>query len=194
MLQCSQPVADACWPRSKMDFRSNEAGRTALGNLSLAPLAKPSSRRSVPFPLKPPRRGRRSFVADHENRNALSRFYRRAEALPRRLHHRPADQPGRTRPRRRQCRQSQCRADRTRRCAHQGAGQGHRVRQETRRPGKIQARRASVRCLSAAEAAGARQRAAQSRRTISAGAITACSMSRRRRIPTCAACAFRTAS
>ena len=29
---------------------------------------------------------------------------------------------------------------RTRRCAHQGAGQGHRVRQETRRPGKIQTR------------------------------------------------------
>ena len=44
--------------------------------------------------------------------------------------------------------------------AHQGAGQGHGLRQETRRPGKVQARRASVRCLSAAEAAGARQRAA----------------------------------
>ena len=38
---------------------------------------------------------------------------------------------------------------------------GHSLRQEARRPGKIQARGASVRCLSAAEAAGARQRAAE---------------------------------
>ena len=56
--------------------------------------------------------------------------------------------------------QGQCRADRTRCRAYQGAGQGYGVRQEARRPGEVQARGASVRRLSAAEAAGARQRAA----------------------------------
>ena len=71
-----------------------------------------------------------------------------------------ADQQGRARPRRRRCRQGQSRAERTGRRAYQGAGQGHRVGQEARRPGKIQARGASVRRLSAAEAAGAAQRAA----------------------------------
>ena len=39
--------------------------------------------------------------------------------------------------------------------AHQGAGPRARLRQETRRPGKMEARGASVRRLSAAEAAGA---------------------------------------
>ena len=57
-------------------------------------------------------------------------------------------------------RQGECRADRAGCRAYQGAGQGHGLRQEARRPG-IQARGASVRCLSAAEAAGARQCAAE---------------------------------
>ena len=53
------------------------------------------------------------------------------------------------------CGQRQCRADRTGRRAHQGAGQGHGGGQEACRPGKIQTRRTSVRRLSATEAAGA---------------------------------------
>ena len=55
---------------------------------------------------------------------------------------------------------SRRRADRPRCRAYQGAGQGHGVGQEARRPGEVQARGASVRRLSAAEAAGARQCAA----------------------------------
>ena len=96
-----QPVvADACWPTSKMDFRSNEAGRTDTRNQSPAP--RPGRFQSgQPNFVDATARGRRSFVTHHENRNAHSRLYRRAEALPRRLYHRPADQPGRARPRRR---------------------------------------------------------------------------------------------
>ena len=44
------------------------------------------------------------------------------------------------------------------------------------------------------QGAGRERTSRRSRPTISAGAITACSTSRRRRTPTCAGCAFRTAS
>jgi hypothetical protein len=56
-----------------MDFRSNEAGRTAP--LGIAPgdfEAEPISARSHSVSFDATQRGRRSFVAHHENRNAFS--------------------------------------------------------------------------------------------------------------------------
>ncbi len=152
-----RPAAvDVGWTTSKMDFRSNEAGRDRSNP------ARPMRSGRVPkavalYFVDATTGGRRSFVAHHEDRDANSRFYRRTETLPRRLYHRVADQPGGSRARRRR-RQGECRTDRAGCRAYQGAGQGHGFRQEARRPGEIQARGASVRRLSAAEAAGARQR------------------------------------
>ena len=100
-------VADARWLTSKMDFRSNEAGRTALRELIRRFAGRTNSRGRIPLPVEAAEGGCRSFVAGHENRNPLRRFYRRAEALPRRLCHRPADQQGRPRPRRRRRRRGQ---------------------------------------------------------------------------------------
>ena len=155
-----RPAAvDVCWPTSKMDFRSNEADRTA--QFRPGPQGQAGFRAVAPNLVDATTRGRRSFVAHHEDRNAYSRLYRRAETLPRRLYHGAADQPGGARPWRWR-RQGECRTDRAGCRAYQGAGQGHSLRQEARRPGKIQARGASVRCLSAAEAAGARQRSPKS--------------------------------
>src|SRR5258705_13651462 len=92
-------VADACWPMSKMDFRSNEADRTVSGSHSAHGQAGFETVTPTSFATS---RGRRSFVAHHENRDSYSRLYRRAETLPRRLYHGIADQPGRTRSWRRQ--------------------------------------------------------------------------------------------
>ena len=86
------------------------------------------------------------------------------------------------------------RAVRSRRRASARAGPDGRARRQAQRPGEVQARAASVRRLWPAEGAGGEERAARSPPTISAGAITACSTSRRRRAPTCAGCASRTAS
>jgi hypothetical protein len=36
MLQCGPAVADARWPTSKMDFRSNEAGRAGSYDMNTA--------------------------------------------------------------------------------------------------------------------------------------------------------------
>src|SRR3954453_5391210 len=44
MLQCSQPPVMPCWPKFKMDFRSNEAGRTACWKITRFP------RGQNPFP------------------------------------------------------------------------------------------------------------------------------------------------
>ena len=62
-----------------------------------------------------------------------------------------------------------------------GAGPRDGGRRQARRPGEVQARAASVRCLRAAQGAGRERTSRRSRRTISAGAITGCSTSRRRR-------------
>src|SRR6267142_3235077 len=160
MLQCSQPSQMPAGLRP----RWISAATRLVGPL---PEVEPALARrtdfsavTFPFPLNATRRGRRSFVAHHENRNALSRLYRRAETLPRRFYHGLADQPGRTWPRRCGRGKSERGADRTGRGALQSAGQDRRFRQEARGPGKIQTRRASLRRLSAAETAGARQRAA----------------------------------
>src|SRR5260370_10915519 len=95
----AQPaVAEVAGYKSKMDFRSNEAGRTAP--LEIEPgTSQPSrfSRGRIPYPVDATDRGRRSFVAHHENRNALSRLYRRAETLSGRFCHGFADQQGRAR-------------------------------------------------------------------------------------------------
>ena len=56
--------------------------------------AEPSSDAVTLHFVDATRRGRRSFVAHHENRNAHSRLYRRAEALPRRLYHRACRSAG----------------------------------------------------------------------------------------------------
>ncbi len=72
-------------------------------------------------------------------------------------------------------------AVRSRRRASAGAGPHRRSRRQAQRPGEVQARAASVRRLCPAEGAGREERSRRSRRTISAGAITACSTSRRRR-------------
>ena len=146
MLQCSQPSQMPAGPRPRWISAATKL---------VGPHRTRYCAAHVPFPLNATRRGRRSFVVTHENRNPLSRLYRRAETLPRRIHHGPADQPGRARPRWRCRGQSKCGAERARSVAHQGAGQGARLRQEAGRPGKMEARGASVRRLSAAEAAGA---------------------------------------
>ena len=52
---------------SKMDFRSNEAGRTASWESNRSSQSEPISARSFSLSLTPPRCGRRSFVAHHEN-------------------------------------------------------------------------------------------------------------------------------
>src|SRR5437763_1713387 len=98
-------------PISKMDFRSNEAGRTVFLKLSPAEAARSiSSGRSHSVEATVVAAGASSI---DENRKSLHRLYRRAETLSRRLFHRLADQPGRPRPRWRQCRQGEHRTDRT---------------------------------------------------------------------------------
>jgi hypothetical protein len=57
-------VADVSWLISRMDFRSNEAGRTASGTGASVPTPKPVSAWS---PVDATNRGRRSFVTRHEN-------------------------------------------------------------------------------------------------------------------------------
>src|ERR1700692_2000402 len=86
-------VADARWPHVQ-----DTAATRLVGPLLISiPAGKPSrfQRGGIPYPVDATDRGRRSFVARHENRNALSRLYRRAETLPRRFCHRLADQQGR---------------------------------------------------------------------------------------------------
>ena len=58
-----------------MDFRSNEAGRTAPG-IDLGWQAEPIQCGRILYSVDATDRGRRSFVARHENRNDLSRLYR----------------------------------------------------------------------------------------------------------------------
>ena len=100
MLQCSQPSQMPAGPRPRWISAATRLVGPLLG-IEPAISAEPISARSHSLSVDATDRGRRSFVAHHENRNALSRLYRRAEALPRRLYHRPADQPGRARSRRR---------------------------------------------------------------------------------------------
>ena len=65
---------------------------------------------------------------------------------------------------------------------------------EARRPGEVEAGRAPLRRPCPPQGRRPRRASTRSPRTISAGATTACSRSRRPRTATCAACASRTAS
>src|SRR6202165_2593645 len=90
-------VADARWPCPRWISAATRLVGPFLGNC--AGVRNPSRfpRGHIPYPVEATDRGRRSFVAHHENRTALSRLYRRAETLPRGIHQRPADQQGRAR-------------------------------------------------------------------------------------------------
>src|SRR5580658_7285673 len=87
-------VVDALRSTSRMDFRSNEADRTVSWESNRVRQSLFDSRAVIfRFSLNATDRGRRSFVTHHENRNAHSRLFRRAKALPRRLYDGFANQP-----------------------------------------------------------------------------------------------------
>ncbi len=186
-------VAGASWPTSKMDFRSNEAGRTVNWSLSATSLSRLPGGRTPTLLMPPivaagassPTMKIETLTVDFsdDQKRYLEGFTsglqisRVGRGLGGGNGGKASTEP--TGPD----------------AAHLKAQDTvHRIRQEARRSGEVQTRATSVRCLSAAEAAGARQCAADARRIIFAGAITACSMSRRRRIPTCAGCGSRTGS
>ncbi len=88
----------------------------------------------------------------------------------------------------------QGRAVRARRDPPQGAGPCHGGGRQARRAGEVQARAASVRCLRPAEGTGGEERAAEARRQFPLAVLRALLRGARAGRPTCAGCAFRTAS